>query len=193
MYLQAQSGLIKIAVLPPSPSCQTPFFTYSNTAMSIQETFDGIPDELTTNLQRPRIPNLDTEASDLMYRLLQCTSRQPPGTYARGSWGYTSKLEIFIRLSLTSHLSFADCGQVLRTVYTPESDALLPSVLVKLERWRSQYHLHINRFPFWGELGEAEHKKRSNGSVNDELGRRFRIKLVQDKEKLNLPHLQHAC
>ncbi|KAK7959257.1 uncharacterized protein PG986_004111 [Apiospora aurea] len=138
--------------------------------MSIQETFEDIPHELTTNALRPRIPNRDTEAMDLMFRLRQNLFRQPPGTYARGSWGYT----------------------ILRTVYTPESDALLPSVLAKLERWMSQYHLHINRFPFWGELGEAKHKKRSNGSINDELGRRFRIELVQDEKKLNMPHLQNA-
>ncbi|KAK8029709.1 hypothetical protein PG993_011000 [Apiospora rasikravindrae] len=138
--------------------------------MSIQETFEDIPHELTTNALRPRILNRDTAAMDLMWRLHQNLFRQPPGTYARGSWGYT----------------------ILRTVYTPESDELLPSVLAKLERWMAQYHLHINRFPFWGELGEAEHKKMSNGSINDELGRRFRIELVQDEKKLNLPRLQHA-
>ncbi|KAK7981749.1 hypothetical protein PG996_009437 [Apiospora saccharicola] len=94
--------------------------------MYIQETFDDIPDELTTNLQRP----------------------------------------------------------LLRTVYTPESNALLPSVIVKLERWMSQYHLHINRFPFWGESGEAERKKRSNGSVNNELGRRFQAELHASQQDI---------
>lgn len=86
----------------------------------------------------------------------------------------------------------ADQGQVLRTVYTPESDELFPSALAKLDIWVRQYHLHINRFPMWGERGQAEHEKLSNGSINDELGRRFRVELVQDEKRLNMPHLNRA-
>ncbi|KAK7990060.1 rhamnogalacturonase [Apiospora arundinis] len=138
--------------------------------MSIQETFEEIPRELTTNTRRVRILNRDGQAMGHMHDLWQNMQDHPPGAYARGSWGYT----------------------ILRTVYTPESDDLFPSALVKLEIWVRQYHLHINRFPMWGERGEAEHKKLSDGSINDELGRRFRVELVQDEKRLNMPYLNRA-
>ncbi|KAK8001028.1 hypothetical protein PG991_013250, partial [Apiospora marii] len=80
----------------------------------------------------------------------------------------------------------------LRTVYTPESDDLFPSAIAKLEKWLRQYYLHIGRFPMWGAQGEADHQKMADGSINDELGRRFRVELVQDAQRLNLPHLDRA-
>ncbi|KAK7993989.1 MCM2/3/5 family-domain-containing protein [Apiospora arundinis] len=80
--------------------------------------------------------------------------------------------------------------QVLRTVYTPESDDLFPSAIAKLECWVREHHLHINRFPMFGEKGRAKHK--SDGSLNDELARRFRVDLVQDENRLNLPRLSGA-
>ncbi|KAK8021785.1 hypothetical protein PG990_006923 [Apiospora arundinis] len=130
--------------------------------MSIQEIFEEIPRELTTNTRRARIPNRDGQAMGLMHNLWQNMQDHPPGAYARGSWGYT------------------------------KSDDLFPSALAKLEIWVRQYHLHINRFPMWGKRGEAEHEKLSDGSVNDELGRRFRVELVQDETRLNMPYLNLA-
>ncbi|KAK6858019.1 hypothetical protein PG995_005718 [Apiospora arundinis] len=94
----------------------------------------------------------------------------PPETDARGSWGYTI--------------------QVLCTVYTPESNDLFPSAIAKLERWVSEHHLHANRFPMFGEKGKAKHN--SNGSLNDELARRFRVEFFQDEKRLNLPRLSGA-
>ncbi|KAK7911780.1 hypothetical protein PG985_014261 [Apiospora marii] len=146
--------------------------------MSIQEPFEDIPHKLTKNFsgditpnRRPvLIRNRDNEAMDCMWRLSQNMYKYPPGAYARGSWGYT----------------------ILRTVYTPESDDLFPSAIAKLEKWLRQYYLHIGRFPMWGEQGEADHQKMADGSINDELGRRFRVELVQDAQKLNLPHLDRA-
>lgn len=44
----------------------------------------------------------------------------------------------------------------------------------------------------WGERGEAQHQKKANGSINDELGRRFRVELLEDKDRLDLPHLNRA-
>ncbi|KAK8137615.1 hypothetical protein PG984_003108 [Apiospora sp. TS-2023a] len=139
--------------------------------MSIQETFEEIPRELITDSLMVPIPNRDANAMTCMLTLSDNLESQPPGSYARGSWGYT----------------------ILRTVYTPESNALFPAAIAKLEVWMRKYHLHINRFPMWGEIGEAKHRNKTNGSINDELGRRFRIELLEDKDRLgHLPHLDRA-
>ena len=60
----------------------------------------------------------------------------------------------------------------------------------KLHRWVTQYWIHINRFQDVGAKGEKTQK--SNGSVNDEVARRFRIEVIEDKEDLSLPNLKDA-
>ncbi|KAK1761701.1 hypothetical protein QBC33DRAFT_582207 [Phialemonium atrogriseum] len=62
---------------------------------------------------------------------------------------------------------------ILRTVYTKESDALFPIAIGKLP-------------------SKMATDQKSNGSVNEELGRRFRVEVVEDKDKLNLPNLDDA-
>ncbi|KAK8036729.1 hypothetical protein PG994_015226 [Apiospora phragmitis] len=138
--------------------------------MSIQETFEEIPWELRTDSLMVPIPNRDANAMTCMLTLSDNLAIQPPGVYARGSWGYA----------------------ILRTVYTPESNDLFPAAIAKLEVWMRKYHLHINRFPMWGEIGEAKHRNKANGSINDELGRRFRVELLEDKDRMDLPHLNRA-
>lgn len=162
--------------------------------MSIQEAFEEIPWELTTDSLMVPIPNRDANAMTCMLTLSDNLNSQPPGTYARGSWGYTSKCR-HTRLYSCLPITFSptDFGQVLRTVYTPESDDLFPGAIAKLEVWMRKYHLHIHRFPLWGEKGEAQHQNKANGSINDELGRRFRVELLEDKDRLDLPHLNRAA
>ncbi|KAK7413366.1 hypothetical protein QQX98_007743 [Neonectria punicea] len=87
--------------------------------------------------------------------------------YARGTWGYT----------------------VFRTVYTEESDRLFPIAVEKLQKWLTQYHFHSRRFPLWGERGEARQK--TNGSVNVEVARRFRMEIIEDKT-LDMTNLRNA-
>ncbi|KAK8119696.1 ankyrin repeat-containing domain protein [Apiospora kogelbergensis] len=131
--------------------------------MSIQEAFEEIPRELTTDSLMVPIPNRDANAMTCMLTLSDNLNSQPPGTYARGSWGYT------------------------------KSDDMFPAAIAKLDVWMRKYHLHIHRFPMWGEKGEAQHQKKANGSINDELGRRFRVELLEDKDRLDLPHLNRAA
>ncbi|KFZ12468.1 hypothetical protein V502_07060 [Pseudogymnoascus sp. VKM F-4520 (FW-2644)] len=72
---------------------------------------------------------------------------------------------------------------VLRTAYSDESDTLWPIGLENLRRWVTQYFVHLNRLA----------ANKSDGSVNDELGRRFIIEEVDvDSEKLNVPDLGKA-
>ncbi|KAK8047550.1 hypothetical protein PG996_015614 [Apiospora saccharicola] len=119
---------------------------------------------------------------------------QPPGEYARGSWGYTSECRDTCFCSyLAVTFPLLTSAQVLRTVYTPESNDLFPAAIAKLEIWMRKYYLHINRFPMWGDIGEAKHRNKANGSINDELGRRFRVELLEDKDRLgHLPRLDRA-
>ncbi|KAL0936260.1 uncharacterized protein CTRU02_208475 [Colletotrichum truncatum] len=91
-----------------------------------------------------------------------------PKTHGRNSWGYT----------------------VLRTVYTNESDKLFPIAVERLKRWVVSYYVHSTRFPSWGARGIAQQK--TDGSVNDELGRRFRLEVLEDKDRLNFPSLENA-
>ncbi|KAK8104931.1 hypothetical protein PG999_008290 [Apiospora kogelbergensis] len=119
--------------------------------MSIQETFEEVPWELTTDSLMVPIPNRDANAITCMLTLSDNLNSQPP-----------------------------------------ESNDLFPAAIAKLEDWMRKYHLHIHRFPIWGEKGEAQHQKNTNGSINDELGRRFRVELLEDKDRLNLPHLNRA-
>jgi hypothetical protein len=59
----------------------------------------------------------------------------------------------------------------------------------KMQKWVTQYYLHYNRFCRWGERGFENEK--TDGRSNDELARRFRIELIEDKE-LDIPDLQNA-
>ncbi|KAK8062763.1 cytochrome P450 oxidoreductase [Apiospora hydei] len=82
-------------------------------------------------------------------------------------------------------------SKVLRTVYTPESNALFPAAIAKLERWIRQYYVHKTRFSLWGEKGEASHKP--DGCINAELGRRLRFDVVQDAgAELDIPRIRDA-
>ncbi|KFY32426.1 hypothetical protein V493_00218 [Pseudogymnoascus sp. VKM F-4281 (FW-2241)] len=72
---------------------------------------------------------------------------------------------------------------VLRTTYSDESNTLWPVGLENLKRWVTQYFVHINRLA----------TNKSDGSVNEELGRRFILEEVDvDSEKLNVPDLDKA-
>lgn len=79
--------------------------------------------------------------------------------------------------------------QVFRTVFTEESDRQFPIAMEKMQKWVTQYYLHYNRFCSWGEKGLRSEK--TDGSVNDEIARRFRVELIEDKE-LDIPVLQNA-
>ncbi|KAK7959302.1 uncharacterized protein PG986_004156 [Apiospora aurea] len=81
---------------------------------------------------------------------------------------------------------------ILRTVYTPESDALFPAAIAKLKRWIRQYYVHKTRFSPWGgEKGEASHKP--DGCINAEIARRLRFDILQDAEELNIPRIRDAA
>ncbi|KAF9876681.1 hypothetical protein CkaCkLH20_06089 [Colletotrichum karsti] len=104
-------------------------------------------------------------------RLLRSVySNAEPNTYGKGSWGYT----------------------VLRTVYTDESDTLFPLAMERLKLWVVQYYVHRTRFPLWGDRGVRDFIRMKDASVNEELGRRFRIESLEDKEALNKPRLENA-
>ena len=78
---------------------------------------------------------------------------------ASGAWGYT----------------------VLRTVYTPESDALFPAMVERVKRL-VRYWCHHFRFPAFGPLCERDRVDFAEPS--DELFRRFHLDIVQDREGL---------
>ena len=59
--------------------------------------------------------------------------------------------------------------------------------IAKLELWIRRYHVHMSRFPLWGEKGEAQ--QISDGCVNEEVGRRLRFDVVQNARNLDYPHL----
>ncbi|KAH6988493.1 hypothetical protein EDB80DRAFT_730179 [Ilyonectria destructans] len=136
--------------------------------MSIQQTSESPPQEYITDSLRPRIPNRDSTAIWRMRTLSDVMYSSPDLKYARGTWGYT----------------------ILRTVYTEESDLLFPIVVKKLQKWVTEVWVHWRRFPRWGEKGEEG--KKSNGSVNDEVARRFCVEVIEDKENLNIPELKDA-
>ncbi|KFY80131.1 hypothetical protein V499_00967 [Pseudogymnoascus sp. VKM F-103] len=91
-----------------------------------------------------------------------------------------------------SILNYKDSGRyaegswgytVLRTTYSDESNTLWPVGLENLKRWVTQYFVHINRLA----------TNKSDGSVNEELGRRFILEEFDiDPEKLNIPDLNKA-
>ena len=70
---------------------------------------------------------------------------------------------------------------VLRTVYTPESDALFPAAMERLCKYVS-FWCHEGRFPSYGE--RAEQKQITFVEPNDELVRRFHLDVVEDLERL---------
>ena len=61
---------------------------------------------------------------------------------------------------------------VVRTAYSDESNALWPTAMANLTRWVAQYFVHTNRL-YTGKL---------DGSVNEELGRRLVIEVLDDAE-----------
>ncbi|KAF6822003.1 hypothetical protein CPLU01_12281 [Colletotrichum plurivorum] len=137
--------------------------------MSITEEFEEIPHDLYKHSYQPRGHQRDKEAlwnlNELYYNMGRtCASK----THGRGSWGYT----------------------VFRTVYTEESDRLFPIAMRRLERWVVQYYVHATRFPMFGEKGEKW--KKADGILNDYLGSRFRLDVVEDKERLDLQDLGKA-
>ncbi|KAM7212550.1 hypothetical protein V8F06_012089 [Rhypophila decipiens] len=69
-------------------------------------------------------------------------------TYAQHLWGFT----------------------ILRTVYTPESDALFPIAMRRLDAW-ARYSPHQGRFPKYGQAYES--KAVTDGEPNEELAKRF--------------------
>ncbi len=76
-----------------------------------------------------------------------------------GGWGYT----------------------LLRTVYTPESDALFPVAIERLRRL-VRYWCHYTRFPAIGAYCE-EHRV-DYDAPNEEVFRRFFLEVVEDREGL---------
>ncbi|KAK1767499.1 hypothetical protein QBC33DRAFT_586891 [Phialemonium atrogriseum] len=73
---------------------------------------------------------------------------------------------------------------VLRTTYSDESDALWPIALEKLRRWVVQYFIYYNYLA----------TNKNDSSVNDELGRRYIVEVLEDtdSEKLKFPDLARA-
>ncbi|KAL2193944.1 hypothetical protein P885DRAFT_63492 [Corynascus similis CBS 632.67] len=84
---------------------------------------------------------------------------QPLPFYAHGLWGYT----------------------ILRTVYTPESDALFPVAMERLKRL-VHYWCHYTRFPAFGAL--CEEWRVDYAELNEELFRRCFLDVVEDREGL---------
>jgi hypothetical protein len=85
--------------------------------------------------------------------------------YGNGSWGYT----------------------VLRTVYTPESDALFAEAIDKIKRC-VHYATHCRRFPMFGSA--CQERCITYAEPNDEISRRFYLDVIEDKtnlEKLDGP------
>lgn len=76
---------------------------------------------------------------------------------------------------------------MLRTIYSEDVDARFAQAVQNLERWVSQFYIHQNRTPFWGDKGVKGFKP--NGAINEELGRRFRIEVVEEASRLNFPDL----
>ncbi|OHW98463.1 hypothetical protein CSPAE12_02882 [Colletotrichum incanum] len=61
---------------------------------------------------------------------------------------------------------------VLRTAYSDESHTLWPVAMDRLKRWVAEYLVHINRLAI----------EKLDGSVNDELARRFVLEVVETTE-----------
>ncbi|OIW27914.1 hypothetical protein CONLIGDRAFT_454278 [Coniochaeta ligniaria NRRL 30616] len=122
-------------------------------------TFGPVPDHLW--MKGPQYPK---SAGDARFHLEQLQRQMwnagPAGPrYGHGSWGYT----------------------VLRTVYTPESDALFTKVIDKIER--CVYHsTHSERFPGFGP--SCQERCITYAEQNDEISRRFYLDVIEDKANL---------
>lgn len=64
---------------------------------------------------------------------------------------------------------------------------MFAKAIENLRIWVSQFYIHQNRCSLWGEKGIAKFKV--NGAVNEELGRRFRVEVIEDAARLNFPDL----
>lgn len=51
---------------------------------------------------------------------------------------------------------------------------------------------HYNCFAGYGERGLERERKRQNRSINDEVVRRFRIEVIENPDKLDIPNLKNA-
>ncbi|KAL3954475.1 hypothetical protein ACCO45_010038 [Purpureocillium lilacinum] len=136
--------------------------------MAIQEEFGDFPSGLAALQPDRRNPNLDPHAVGWLTALKDNIHRSGDVAYGKGSWGFT----------------------VLRTVYTEESDALFPVAIKALEQWITNYYVHLHRFPWFGTQGERCQK--TDGSANEEISRRFRIEVLEDKDTMNFPTLAGA-
>ncbi len=118
-------------------------------------TFGRVPDHLRGGLGNPK------KERQACYHLTNLNYHigNAHNNYATGSWGYT----------------------VLRTVYTPESDALFPAAIERLKRY-VHYWCHALRYPSYGERGES--KVIHSTERNDELYRRFYLDIIEDKAAL---------
>lgn len=122
-------------------------------------TFGPIPEHLWRN--RSQYQKRDRYA----YLHLEQLQRQlwradaPAPQYGIGSWGYT----------------------VLRTVYTPESDALFPEVLDRIKRC-VHWATHSRRFPIFGP--PCRERCIAYAEPNDEISGRFYLNVIEDKTNL---------
>ncbi len=91
--------------------------------------------------------------------LNNCFQYAQPQSHGYSSWGYT----------------------VLRTVYTPESDALFPVAMERLKRL-IRYWCHYTRFQAYGAY--CEESKIDYAEPNEELFRRCFLDVVEDREGL---------
>lgn len=116
--------------------------------------------------------------------LTVCSTAESQPTHRARGVTLVSVLSLYPRLlKLTS-------TQVLRTVYTEESDVLFSRAIEQLERWMTRHYLHISRFPMWE--GRKLARPKPDGTLNEELARRFRIEVIEDKDKLDFPSLEDA-
>ena len=123
-------------------------------------TFGPVPEPLWVSSERypKKAPRARFHLQQLHQQIRYSTPDSSWG-YAHGSWGYT----------------------VLRTVYTPESDALFPAAMERLRK-HVRFWCHEGRFPSYGE--RAEQKQITFAEPNDELVRRFHLDVVEDRERL---------
>lgn len=122
--------------------------------MPAAPTFGPIPPSLWGN----NPPATSSTARDNL-RALNWYIRNGHRGRAHGSWGYT----------------------VLRTVYTPGSDALVALALDRLKRY-VHFWCHHDRFPAFG--ARCEERRCDFAEPNDELFRRFYLEVVEDREGL---------
>ena len=80
--------------------------------------------------------------------------------------------------------------QVFRTVYTEESNQLFPLAVEKLQRWITRWHVYTYCFRGYGERWKQW--EIPNRSINDEIARRFRIEVIEDPNRLNIPKIKDA-